>query len=413
MLTAGKGLTREDSTLAVAPLFHIGGLGLYTLPLLYAGGRVVVQDAFVPERTLELLAEHGITVQFMVPAMWDALSKLPNFDDYDLCALRCLLCGGAPCPLPVIDHYQSKGFTFMEGFGMTELSPTALVLEAEFVRSHAGSVGRPFLHTDIRIVDEQDKDVEVGEVGELVLRGPNVFAGYWGLPEVTAEAKRGGWFHSGDLARQDAEGFVTLVDRKKDMVISGGENVYPIEVELVLYRHPDVAEVAVIGVPDEKWGETVVAVIATREGAELDGESVIPIAATASRTSSAPGASSSSTCCRAMRPESCSSVSCARGTETLQRRCRDERRTGPGKLRRGRVEHPRTSGVAGDGHGLHPAPHRPESPRLGGPGCPAAHLAQAGGGPGAARAGGARIRRRCGGVRPLSGRERGTDPRRR
>jgi fatty-acyl-CoA synthase len=175
----------------------------------------------------------------------------------------------------VIDFYQDKGLPFMEGFGMTELSPTALVLEEEFVRSKAGSVGRPFLHTDVRIVDEEDHDVPLGEVGELVLRGPTVFAGYWGLPEATAEAKRGGWFHSGDLAREDPHGFITLVDRKKDMIISGGENVYPIEVEQVLHRYPGISDVAVVGVPDQRWGETVLAVVVPAAGTELSERDVI------------------------------------------------------------------------------------------------------------------------------------------
>lgn len=155
----------------------------------------------------------------------------------------------------MIEFYQQRGWMFLEGFGMTEASPNTLLLDEESVVSHAGSVGRPFMHVDVRIVDYDDHDVEVGEVGELVLRGPNIFAGYWGRPAETAEATRGGWFHTGDLGRADAEGFITLVDRKKDMIISGGENVYPIEVEQVLYRHPAVSEVAVIGVPDEKWGD--------------------------------------------------------------------------------------------------------------------------------------------------------------
>ena len=275
MLTAGEGLLPSDRSLAVAPLFHIGGLSLFTLPLLYAGGTVAVTGKFDPRQTLELLQREQITVHFMVPAMWAAMSQVPDFDSYDLSRLRYLLCGGAPCPLPVIEFYENKGLTFVEGFGMTELSPAALVLESAFVRSHAGSVGRPFLHVEARIVDERDDDVPTGEVGELVLRGPNVFAGYWGLPEASAETSRGGWFHSGDLARSDADGFVTLVDRKKDMIISGGENVYPIEVEQVLYRHPDLADVAVIGAPDPRWGETVVAVVVPNGDATVDPDEVI------------------------------------------------------------------------------------------------------------------------------------------
>ncbi|WP_409465259.1 acyl-CoA synthetase [Amycolatopsis sp. GA6-003] len=274
VLTSGEGILPSDRTLTVAPLFHIGGLALFTLPLLYAGGTVVVAGKFDPQETLALLQREKITVHFMVPAMWAAMTQVPDFDSYDLSRLRYLLCGGAPCPLPVIEFYESKGLTFVEGFGMTELSPAALVLESAFVRSRAGSVGRPFLHVEARIVDERDDDVPTGTVGELVLRGPNVFAGYWGLPEASAEALRGGWFHSGDLARADADGFVTLVDRKKDMIISGGENVYPIEVEQVLHRHPDIADVAVIGAPDPQWGETVVAVVVP-ENDSLDGDTVI------------------------------------------------------------------------------------------------------------------------------------------
>ena len=275
MLTAGEGIVPTDSTLAVAPLFHIGGIGLYVLPMLYTGGTVIVAPAFDPAGTLKLAADHRVSVLFMVPAMWDAMSKVPDFDGYDLSALRCLLCGGAPCPLPVIDFYQGKGLTFMEGFGMTELAPAAAILEAQYVRSHAGSVGRPVLHNDVRIVDGDDRDVPTGEVGELLIAGPNVFAGYWGLPAVTAQEKRGGWFHTGDLARQDADGFLTLVDRKKDMIVTGGENVYPIEVEQVLFTHPAVEDAAVIGLPDDQWGEGVTAVVTLREGAAATADELI------------------------------------------------------------------------------------------------------------------------------------------
>lgn len=267
LLTTGSGMTANDVTVVAAPMFHIGALGLYGMPILYVGGTCVIQKTFVPHRLLEIISEYRVTVQFLVPAMWDAASRVPEFDSFDLSSLRALLCGGAPCPLPVIDFFQGKGFTFLEGFGMTELSPTCSVLAPEFVRSHAGSVGRPAMHVDVRIVDEQDRDVATGTVGELVIRGDNVFKGYWGLPDATAAAMRGGWFHSGDLAHQDADGFITLVDRKKDMVVTGGENVYPIEVEQVLHRHPDVVDVAVIGVPDQTWGEAVTAIVVRRAGA--------------------------------------------------------------------------------------------------------------------------------------------------
>ncbi|GAA4748603.1 long-chain fatty acid--CoA ligase [Gordonia alkaliphila] len=275
MLVAGEGMTPRDKTLAVAPLFHIGGLSLYVLPLLYTGGTIVVAPAFDPAAALKLLEAHKVTVHFMVPAMWDAMRKVPNFDDHDLSSLRTLLCGGAPCPLPVIDFYQGKGLTFMEGFGMTELAPAAMILEAQYVRTHAGSVGRPVFHDDVRIVDGDDRDVATGEVGELLMAGPNVFAGYWGLPEVTAHDMRGGWFHTGDLARMDADGFITLVDRKKDMIVTGGENVYPIEVEQVLLSHPDVDDAAVIGLPDPKWGEGVTAVVSLRAQASVSADDLL------------------------------------------------------------------------------------------------------------------------------------------
>jgi fatty-acyl-CoA synthase len=170
--------------------------------------------------------------------------------------------------LPVIRFYQERGFCFLEGYGMTETAPSAMILGNADATRKNGSVGRPCMHVEARIVDEWDRDVPPGGIGELVLRGPNICKGYWNNPVATEEAFRGGWFHTGDLARQDEEGFFYLVDRKKDMLISGGENVYPTEVEQVLYQHPDIREVAVIGIPDEKWGEIPVAVVALKEGAQ-------------------------------------------------------------------------------------------------------------------------------------------------
>ncbi len=261
MCVAGPGVASTDVTIAAAPLFHIGALGLSALPLLYAGGTVVVVPAFDPVGFLDLMAAERVTTQFLVPAMWAALTRVPDLDDRAFPALRWAISGGAPCPLTVIERFLALGWTFTEGFGMTELSPAALFLDAADVVTHAGSVGRPFLHVDARLVDEAGADVGVGEVGELVLRGPTVFAGYWNRPAETAEALRGGWFSSGDLGVRDAQGFVTLVDRRKDMIITGGENVYPVEVEQVLHRHPGVADVAVVGVGDPQWGETVLAVV--------------------------------------------------------------------------------------------------------------------------------------------------------
>jgi fatty-acyl-CoA synthase len=274
-LSFGRGLRESDVTVTVAPMFHIGGLGVHTLPLLYLGGTNVIFPSFDPAQTLAAMARERATVQFLVPAMWAALAAVPDFDRYDLSALELAVTGGAPCPLPVIDFFSGKGLPFQEGFGMTEAAPAVSVLDAGHAKEKAGSIGRALMHVETRIVDEDDRDVPPDEVGELVLRGPNLFAGYWGLPEETAQAFRGGWFHTGDLGRMDPEGFLTLVDRKKDMIITGGENVYPIEVEQVLYRHPAVREVAVVGVPDPRWGETPVAVVALMDGAELTADELL------------------------------------------------------------------------------------------------------------------------------------------
>ncbi len=260
-------LNATDTVLTVAPMFHIGGLNVHTLPALYKGTRVILAAGFNPAATLELVQRERVTTLFLVPAMWLAISQLPDFDRYDLSSLHTLLSGGAPCPIPVIEFFQNRGLRFQEGFGMTETAPNASILDnADALRKH-GSVGKPLLHMEMRIVDGSGRDVATGDVGELVVRGPNVFAGYWNRPQATREAFRGGWFHTGDLARRDAEGFYYIVDRKKDMLISGGENVYPTEVEQVLFRHPEIREVAVFGIPDPKWGEVPMAVIAARDPA--------------------------------------------------------------------------------------------------------------------------------------------------
>jgi fatty-acyl-CoA synthase len=260
---------QSDSTLTVAPLFHIGGLAIYTLPMLYCGATIVLQAQFDPQALLREVEREKVTTLFVLPAMWLVLSQLPDFDDYDLSSLKVLLSGGAPCPIPVIEFFQRRGFQFLEGFGMTETTASACVLTNEDAVRKNGSVGKPLIHVQMRIVDENDQDVPRGDTGELVLRGPSMFIEYWKRPEATDEAWRNGWFHSGDLARQDEEGFYYIVDRKKDMLISGGENVYPTEVEQVLYRHPKVKDVAVIGIADDKWGEVPMALVVPAAGDAL------------------------------------------------------------------------------------------------------------------------------------------------
>lgn len=270
-----SGIGRTDVTISAAPLFHIGALGVHTLPFLFIGASVVIIEAFTPDQWVEAAERHGVTKAFLVPAMWAAVAATPSLETADLSALRLAISGGAPCPMPVITAMTDRGIAFTEGFGMTETSPNAACLQPEDVVEHAGSVGRPVAFVDFCILDELDQEVPVGEVGELCLRGPSVFIGYWERPEATEEAIRDGWFHTGDLARVDDEGFYTLVDRKKDMVITGGENVYPVEVERVLYEHPEIVEVAVIGVSDETWGEAVAAVVVRADGSSLDEEGLV------------------------------------------------------------------------------------------------------------------------------------------
>ncbi|WP_156289678.1 acyl-CoA synthetase [Oceanobacillus salinisoli] len=254
-----------DVTISVAPLFHIGGMNSSATPLLYKGGTVILEDVFNPERILQIIQDEKVSNMFLVPAMWQALTEVENFNDYDISSLRFCSCGGAPCPIPVIEIFQSRGIEFLEGFGLTETSAFVSLLDSKnAIRKH-GSVGKTAIHVDVRIVDENDQDVLIGEVGELLVKGPNVMKGYWNKPEETREALKDGWFYTGDLAKFDEEYFIYIVDRKKDMIITGGENVYPIEIEQHLYQHPNIREVAVIGYADKKWGESIKVVASLKD----------------------------------------------------------------------------------------------------------------------------------------------------
>jgi fatty-acyl-CoA synthase len=212
---------------------------------------------------------------FGVPAMFDQVSRHPRWAEADLSSLRMLSCGGSPVPAPLIAAYQARGLTFLQGYGMTEAAPGVLFLDAEHSVSKAGSAGVPHFFSDVRVVRPDLSPAGVGETGEVIVRGPHVMPGYWGLPEETAAAFSDGWFRTGDAARTDSDGYVTIVDRLKDMIISGGENIYPAEVEEALLAHPDIVECAVIGMADEKWGEVCRAVVVARQGASLDPEEVL------------------------------------------------------------------------------------------------------------------------------------------
>ncbi|MEV5410894.1 long-chain fatty acid--CoA ligase [Thermopolyspora sp. NPDC052614] len=268
-------LTGREVTLISAPLFHIAALAQTLLPTVLKGGRAILESSFDVDRTYDLIESEGVTIMFGVPAMFNFFAQSPRWETADLSSLRNLLCGGAPVPEPLIKRYQERGLTFLQGYGMTETSPGALFLGAEDSVRKAGTAGVASFFTDVRVVTSDGADAAPGEPGEVIVQGPNVMLGYWRRPEATAEAMRDGWFHSGDIAVLDEEGYARIADRLKDMIISGGENIYPAEVEEVLYGHPAVAECAVIGVPDEKWGEVGKALVVPRPGASVDAETLL------------------------------------------------------------------------------------------------------------------------------------------
>jgi len=268
-------LTSEDVNLNVLPTFHIGGLGLYAGPTLHAGGTVVVMRSFNPGEFLHLIEAWNVTVFLLVPSIYLMLSQFPQFDDYDLSSVRHWASGGSSLPPALVHQFAEKGIIIQQGFGMTETGPTVFIISREDAVRKAGSVGKPVLHTDVRIEDRQGNVLGPNEVGELCIRGGNVINGYWNRPRATSETIVNGWLHSGDAAKYDEEGFYYIVDRWKDMYISGGENVYPAEVENVIYDHPAVAEVAVIGVPHPKWQEVGKAIVVVKEGETLTEEQVI------------------------------------------------------------------------------------------------------------------------------------------
>ena len=264
------GNSRDDVLLTVAPLFHIGGLNVMTLGSFHTGSTLVLMRNFDPAQVLKDIETYRVTQMFGAPAMFLFMSQQAGFDTTDLSSIEMLICGAAPVPESLIELYGARGISFCQGYGLTETAPFASFLSPEWATSKLGSAGQPPLYTDVRIVDDSNQPLATGERGEICIRGPNIMKGYWNRPEATAAAiDEMGWFHSGDVGYLDEDGFLFICDRLKDMVISGGENVYPAEVETVLYKHEAIAEVAVIGLPDEKWGEAVTAVAALHAGQSL------------------------------------------------------------------------------------------------------------------------------------------------
>jgi fatty-acyl-CoA synthase len=268
------GVRAGDQTLNFLPLFHTAGIQLVTLPTLIAGGTVHVLPGFDAERALTLMPQ--LDVFFGVPAVYQQLALHPAFERADLSHARAWGCGGAPLADVLVERFAAKGARVCNGYGMTETGPTAFVAAPEDALSKIGSVGKPQMLLDVRIVDSEGRDVRDGETGEIWMRGPGLTPGYWNKPDETARAfTRDGWLKSGDLGRRDVDGCYYVAGRIKEMYISGGENVYPAEVENVLARHPAVLEAAVIGVADDKWGEVGCAFVQLRPDALVGANELI------------------------------------------------------------------------------------------------------------------------------------------
>lgn len=250
-------LSHNDIYLNVFPLFHAGGLFAYLSSQVTLGGATILVREFNPQQVLGLIQRERVTIFAGVPTMYQIMAHAPNWQDADLSSLRFCTSGGAPLPVSLVEQYTSeKGIRFKQGFGMTEFGPGLFALPPEDAIRKAGSIGRPNFFIDVRVLGSDGNAVGPGEIGELALKGPSMCSGYYRNPEATAMMlDEEGWFRTGDLVRYDGEWYFYVVDRKKDMFISGGENIYPVEIEAVLYKHPAVHMCAVIGVPDEKWGE--------------------------------------------------------------------------------------------------------------------------------------------------------------
>ncbi|OYO02467.1 p-hydroxycinnamoyl-CoA synthetase [Enemella evansiae] len=268
-------LTEREISLASAPLFHTAALFMLATPTLLRGGTVVIEEGFDPDRVFALIGSERITHAFGVPVMLDVLSAHPQWHTADLSSLRIVTVGGAPVATTTLRTWLDRGVVICQGYGLTESGPGALILTPEHAQAKAGTAGLPHLFCEVRIAGPDDSALGPGERGEIQVRGPNVMTGYWQNSAATAAVfAPGDWLRTGDIGVADDDGFITVVDRLKDMFISGGENVYPAEVEAAITELPGVLEAAVLGVPDERWGETGIALVRLADGAELTAEAL-------------------------------------------------------------------------------------------------------------------------------------------
>lgn len=263
-----------DRVLVAMPLFHIGAL-IYVVIDTHVGATTVLMKAFDPVGFLQTIQNYQVNSFLAVPAMLNFMRQVPNFNEIDLSSVRWALCGGDAVPVPLIQVWAQRGIACQQVYGLTECTGGAAVLGPERALEKVGSTGLPMFHTDIRVVDDEGNDTAPGVVGEVTIRGPHVMREYWNNPQATVETIRDGWLHTGDLGKLDEEGYLYIVDRKKDMIISGGENIYPAEIESVLMSMPQLAEVGVIGVPDPTWNEVVCVVARLKEGQSLTLDDVV------------------------------------------------------------------------------------------------------------------------------------------
>jgi fatty-acyl-CoA synthase len=266
------GLGEADVVLQVLPQFHVGGWNVQPLLAWWKGATVVLEPRFDAARALELIERRRITAMMGVPANYLLMAAEPRFGDADLGSLRRAIVGGGPAPGPLLRAWHERGVPLAQGYGLTEASPNVLCLPGEDAARRRGWVGKPYPYVEVALAGAP---ADGPGSGELLVRGPGVFAGYWRDPDATRAAVRGGWLHTGDVAERDAEGFYRIRDRVKDMYISGGENVYPAEIESALFAHPAVADAAVIGLPDARWGEAGLAVVVLRPGTWADEQELL------------------------------------------------------------------------------------------------------------------------------------------
>jgi fatty-acyl-CoA synthase len=268
------GLTSEDHILTVLPFFHVGGLNIQTTPALHSGATVTIHSRFTPDATLAAFARDRPTLTVLVPATIQAVTDHPDWATTDLSSLRAVSTGSQIVPPHLIERLVARGVPVLQVYGSTETCPVAVYTRLGGDLSRSGSTGLPGLCCEAAVIDEAGAELPPDTPGEIVVRGPNVFSEYWGNAEATREALHEGWFCTGDIGRRDADGYFFVHDRKNNMIISGGENIYPAEVERVLLEHPDVAECGVIGKPDPRWDEVPVAFVIPRAGCRVDAEAL-------------------------------------------------------------------------------------------------------------------------------------------